>query len=262
MSSLVKIENKVVFSDSERLFIDSNKSVRILDKKPIELESELSEMLYSVYYYMGQQITDLELGILVENVMHDLVTEFKHQTYEEIKLAFHYGVRGRFGQFFGLNPATFNGWIRAFLVDHGRLESLKKENRFILKQKNEPTQEELEIRSKNFALKAFEEFKINGSYDDFGNPVYEYLDKKGLIPFSNKRKQEIYEQAKVSLKEKHAPAFASNQREKEIFKSVISKIESAGKDPIEIVRVESRKIALNLFFSELVEMQEELENLL
>lgn len=261
-NQLIKIENEALFSPSELIIIKARQDVQIHFKNRLELESSISDLLYKIYYYLGYKINDEEMTLMAATVMQDMLIYFRWQTLEEIRLAFEKGSQGEYGEFIGLNAARFNSWMRHFLSDRKRTDALAKELRLKEVEKKEPTKEELFAQSKAFALAAFEKFKADGSYNDIGNPVYEFLDSIQLIPFSVERKKEMFELAKEKIKAKANPAYAVNQAERTSFTAILESIEANGKDVQERIKVEARKIALNTYFSELVEMDTNLMDLM
>ena len=261
-TGLIKIENEANFSPSELEFIKAQHNVQIHVKKRSELENEIVILMTETYYELGQKLEEREMFTLCERFKQELLLNFRWLTFEEVKMAFHKGARKEYGDYFGLNIVTFHNWIKAFQTDKKRADTLIKQNLLNQEEKKAPTQEELYQESKAFALTAFDKFKEEGSYNDIGNPVYEFLDSIQLIPFSIERKTEMFEQAKEKIKSKANPSYAVNANERAAFTLILEQIEANGKDVKERIRVEARKIALNTYFKELIEMETELIELI
>lgn len=261
--AIIKIENEANFSPSEQLILLAQQDVQIHIKNRLELEKEIIELLYKIYYASGYNIDAQEMKLLAPVVISDLLRSFRFYTVKEVEIAFYNGSRGEYGEFVGLNAVRFNHWIKSYMTDKKRLDAIAKQKRLIEQEyKPQISEEELFKRSVKFAIDAFEEFKKNGYYNDLGNAVYEFLDGLKLIPFSNERKWEIFEEAKKRIIARNDPKQAINQIERSAFLRVLESIEAAGKEPIELVRVEARKIALNIFFKDLEEMEIELSELI
>jgi hypothetical protein len=260
--SLTRIEKEASFSPSELQYLQANNNVQIHIKKRSELEDEVSDLITTTFYELGQKIEAVEQMILVTKLKDELILHFRWLTMEEVKMAFMKGARKEYGDYFGLNIVTFHNWIRSFQSDKKRADTLIKQNLLKQEVKKEPSAEELYQQSKAFALAAFETFKTEGYFNDIGNPVYEFLDSIQLIPFSIERKTEMFEQAKEKIKAKANPSYAVNANERTAFTLILEQIEANGKDVKERIRVEARKIALNTYFKELIEMETELIDLI
>ena len=80
-----------------------------------------------------------------------------------------------------------------------------------------------------------------------------------MIPFTNERKKQIYEQAKAKV------LIEKNNQKSDLHKNYFGKmqiakeIEKIRKDESELTKIAAKKEALKIFFSDLIEMGEELK---
>lgn len=194
---------------------------------------------------------------MIDSTVDELCADLKkyngNLTLQELELAFKSGWKKEYGEYYGLNNATYFGWVNAYTWNEKRLKAKKAIEK--AKESNKPTppklsdQEKEEILKKG-ALKMFADFKAGGSVLDAGNITYNFLEAKGIISFSKERKLEILERTKEQMK---ADAISQKNRT-ETIENVLKKVMVD-----EIIKANAKRNALNLFFSELIEMEAELE---
>ena len=88
---------------------------------------------------------------------------------------------------------------------------------------------------------------------DFGNTLYNYLDKK-FINFSKERKEQIKEKARTELLNELRVEKTANLGERHRIGKVITDILMGGKETEGLVRTRAKKLALNVFLAECKEM--------
>lgn len=176
-------------------------------------------------------------------------------SFSEIEIAFKNGWKKEYGEFYGLNNSTYFLWVNAYTLGESRLRVKKmlsnaKENANM----NQPIKspEEVEYILKAAVLKCFDEFRQGGVIFDAGNVKYNYLDKKGLIKFTKERKDAIL----TTIKERLRLECLNNKSRSETVEKALKKVLNAS------VLSECKKEALRQYFSELIEMEIELSDLL
>lgn len=197
------------------------------------------------------------------NSLHDIMVKYFYTlTMSEITQAFRLGTMGEFGEWFGLNNKTYMQWCKGYLGWQKRIEANKKQIAFQneLNKPKELTQSEKDKIVSDGVLVVFYEFKRTGFVYDAGNVTYNYLDSKGLIPFTIERKKEIVKlaEAKVRLSITDKMASALSEIERNALKSKLGSVSLKDNE----VRSECKRIGLNIFFKELVETETELKDLL
>ncbi|WP_131535521.1 hypothetical protein [Pedobacter nototheniae] len=168
----------------------------------------------------------------------------------EIPEAFARGIRGKFGEYFGLNVISCEQFIEGYLESKERLELGKTLPAPEIKY--EPDNETKFKTAKGNALNAFETFKAKGDYDLISLPAYSFLDGIKLIQFSIEEKYDFIAEAKVELKKqlesKKTKEFKRESRNKLVH--MISHLAEGGcKDQVVIM---AKKLALKAFFESIV----------
>lgn len=172
---------------------------------------------------------------------------------QEIEIAFKNGWKKEYGDFFGLNNATYFGWVNAYTWNEKRLRAKKAVENAKLSGKVQPpkiSEAEADEILKNGALKNFRDFKATGQLMDAGNVTYNYLERKGIINFSKERKEEIKSKTIEQMK---AEAISQKNRTETIEKVIEKALVP------DIIKANSKRNALKLFFTELIEMDADLD---
>lgn len=202
-----------------------------------------------------------ELSFLVESVCELIIKKVPRLRIEEIPFAFKNGALSEYGPFQGLSVATFIFFAKSYYDSENRSRMILA-NR-IEDKKPKPTKEEELAAVKDTIIKAYQSFIEKGSYEDYGNFVYDKMDKFGLIALSPFKKDEIYNQAKQSIEAKKNPQNAGNRQE---FKSLSKALELinnpdsiSGRNMIKNV---AKKIALQVVFQDLLKVKIDIEQLI
>lgn len=119
-----------------------------------------------------------------------------------------------------------------------------------------PSPEEMEQLRIKCAISCFVNYAKNGLLIDYGNVTFDYLDKRKIIPHTRERKWEIFNKAKEQLKQQ---AFNAAMKGGQKFSDALPKIES--NEANQVVSA-AKRLALEVFFTELIEAQIELKDLL
>lgn len=93
---------------------------------------EIVGMLTQTYFTAGQKIELPDLIALAGALFVEVQTYFPFLKIGELRIALQAGVRGSYGEYFGLNIKTFHGWIRAYQVSEirkAKLNDLKAEKK-------------------------------------------------------------------------------------------------------------------------------------
>lgn len=246
----------------EREIILARNGERIRMMPESSVGRELSILITKTHIACGQPINEGVVSLGMTMLLEDIIKYFGTLTMSEITQAFRLGTMGEFGEWFGLNNKTYLQWCKGYMGWQKRTEANKKQMVYNaeLNKPKELTQDEKDKIIADGVLIVFEEFKKTGFIYDAGNVTYNYLDSKGLIPFTVDRKKEIVKlaeaQVRIALTDKMAAAIS--QIERAAFKSELGSI--SYKD--EKVRTECKRIGLNIFFKELIETGTELKDLL
>lgn len=245
---------------TEVVVVNSRQSNRIADCSDKEIDDALLNAISMAYFQSGQALNAGIVNAEIKELIPDLRIYFSTVCIGEIALFFKQGIDGMHGEYFGLNCKTYRQWLRSGMGSTARLEALKKQRKFLeeLNMPPEPTAEEKEALVLKGVLDSFAEFKKTRFVYDTGNITYNWLDSKKIIPFTTERKKDIIKKAEANIRSemmgKIQVALSSIERNK-------IKAEMDGLSDKDIrIKSEAKRVALNLFFKELVETDTELSD--
>lgn len=233
-------------------FLQALNSPKVYESTDEEVILTLVKAVLTATHRLKREVEeDEEYEQLAGSILREVREDFHMLTLDEIKLACIRGSKGLFGEVFAISAVQILQWLGAFKVDQNRHRAKKQ---LILAQevKIEP-REVTDEDSKKLALNAFNRYKKTGKYEDYGNIIYHFLEKKGVINFCNQRKNEIKEAfLKMELTRLSAPL---NLDEKRRFEREKNDLLNNPKD----LKGMLKRHALNVFFADLCEMGTELE---
>ncbi len=245
----------------ERELVLAKNGARIRDIDPGKLRDDIIILIGKCYIESGQTPNEGALRLSLPALMEDMLKYFGTLTFGEIQMAWKLGLLKEFGEWFGLNNVTYLRWTKEYLGWAKRLEACKKQNAFDKEQNKpiEPTQAEKEAIIVNGLLSAFEYVKTTKKqFPDVGSVNYRYLDGLGLIPFSIERKKKMVGMAMDQLRADMVNEIDRNpSMRKEIQAQMANLSHTSDK-----VRAEAMRIALNVFFNELIEVGQEISDIL
>jgi len=237
-------------------------SAKIMDLKKSESTKELIDLLSKTYYEAGQVVPGYDtreqgknLQILSDNLHIEVKQYFSFLKMDEIKLAFANGVRKEYGEFFGLNIATFHSWLKAYQFDTKRKEALQK----LKEEQALPVAPLLSVTEAEYEWKQamqrqFENYKATGVLKiEFPGYQFKEFEKRGLINLSATDKQFIWEQAKERISElkKLRRLNPKDIKEREKCTKALNEI-STGQlsDETKVeVKSQAQKISIELFYN-------------
>jgi hypothetical protein len=260
ITGLTKTENEIIEAASGIKI----RNVILLDGIIPEAQSLLTETLMRANINLGgKKIAEMEnFNILLVSVIEMLAEKHQYASINEVCKAILYGSLGEFkkGQeALYLSATNIHLWIKDYLNEK-KLPAFAKKARLPIPEKMELTEKEKEEILINGLKSKFEKFKT-GEFSDIGNASYEYLDSRGLIPFTVERKRQFMEQAVQEIKSsKKAERAVVGQMDMFKINKFLKDLE-AGQKKQDIV-IAAKKIALRTLFTDLLEMGEDIETLL
>ena len=251
-SSEMLVLNKMTASEREIALASFQVKIAVLDR--LDLKMELLKLVGQTHLDCGFKVDKETLAQTIDTLVDDLQKYNSSLSFQEIELAFKNGWKKEYGDFFGLNNATYFGWVNAYTFGEKRLRVKKtlleaKEN--ANKEPAKKTEAEIDEIMLDACLRSFDDFRRKVPVVDAGNVKYNYLVKCGLINFTKERKQEIRNKVESRLK---VEAIESRQKAETIEKAIAKIL------PDSIV-AESRREALIVFYQDLVETEAELKDL-
>lgn len=234
-------------------FLKALNSKKVADSPENEIEDVLSLAVSNAIFYLKHKpIPPDEYELTINAILLEVTQQFRGLTLNEILLACRFGSMRHYGDIMGVGVSQVVQWLSAFVADQRRHKAKKA---LLAVQENEQ-KESKEVTTDDFeklALHAFDKYKKTGNYEDYGNIIYHFLERKGLINFCNKRKNEI---KNIVLKsELERRAMPLNMDEKRKFDREKNEILNGMND----LKGKCKRHALKVFFSDLCEMGLELK---
>ena len=187
----------------QELSVPRNKFQHILQNQPVYLD-DFNEVYHEVKTQIVKSFHHLEWTLPSRNDLHLLVNEVaasirvNHRQLRkaEISLCFAKGIRGEYGEFYGLSLVSCDNFFSKYLTSGYRRGLAQSLAAFQLP----PVSRELSRKKKiDLSNKAFEIYQIKGFYDDQDNAVYDFLDQELIIPFTPEEKLAILEEARKKI---------------------------------------------------------------
>lgn len=233
-------------------------SPRVIDENATIVHNFICALIPKIYAIAGQapESSDAQRFMVLE-LKKDVLTRFKGLTLQEVEIALTNGVKGDYGEYYGLNIRSFNKFLNEYTFSEERGKAIESRMTRVtpdkqLSAKGSITREETERTAYSNAIDLFESYKQTKKCPDHGNVVYNYLDRLGVIKIDNKEKWDIFNEAK-KFREKERKIYGKTS----IISDVIEKQQEGG-----IVVAYAKKIALKQYFGVLVEKGIELKTVL
>jgi len=195
-----------------------------------------------------------DINYLITNIIHDIIKDFSMLSLEDVYLCFSMGVRGKLGEYYGLNVSTLYGWLEKY-----RNDVLPIANAEIVGLLPKPVEsdyidkEKIELEMVDEICSLIENNKID-FFNDFGNFRYNLLERYNFIHFSSEQKMEFFNQAKEQYKldlQKNNMELIEQGRSIQIspISNFMNKLENNDKTTKDIVVMYAKKIAFRYFLS-------------
>lgn len=235
-----------------RLESPSLKNVIAINKKVAT--THIYMLITSTYIKCGQTIEADKVATTTSLFLEEL-EDYEYLTIKEINKAFKDGYKGHYGKYYGLNVLTFITWIE-YYIKNVRMDELAKHL------PNEPVAELPEISDsakelilKNGCIRCFNDFKESGYLPVGSLHIYEYLNEKEILVFTDNELADIEIKSIQDLRTKAANGSYQRKEFAKIFRDL--------KNP-DNSRVESKKQHLKLafFLQKLIDKKESIETYL
>lgn len=259
MGSEITKFNQDEFASENSLVKSALQAPKVIHALPHEIDGAISVAVDKAIFYLGLKTDENDRDAIKITAIDDVKRHFKLLTVDELGIAIDNGVHGKYGAVVGLSPKDVYNWINAYSISTERRENqerLQKEQSEV----KEPTEEEKEKLRWDNMVNAFALFKDKGTFNDFGNAVYNYLDKKEKINFSVEQKEDFMRMALINLKNQLNPLqHVGNMIKAGEFKAILNEIIEQPKS-IRVVS-EAKKCALIHLFKELNDLEMSIEDL-
>jgi len=205
----------------------------------------------------GVSMEPTEITYLTTRIIADIFDSFPHFTLEEIRLAFHLGVRGELGEYYGLNAVSFFNFLKAYNDDvksnvNLKVSKFEQQKKIEQKDTEKPSQKDIDAQFMLLLKDAVEDVKSGKTefYNDSGNILYRWIDLHGAMPFSADEKKEMVKASKAFLKRRlHVDNMTLEKRKRGVqkinLKEAFEKINNDHEDYNTTVASGAMKIAVN-----------------
>ena len=227
---------------------------RLKQYHPDDLRKMVALLIIQTHANCGFKLDQQVLEMTLDELVSDLQRYAGTVTFEEIAIVFKKGYKHEFGQYTGLNNATYWKWINTWLVNETRLNVRKQIETMKMSPKVEPElseSEKLEI-IKRGVIENFNVFKRGGLMLDAGNVSYNYLKEKGLLTLTDKQKSEIM----ANVKHKLRTEALQNKGSKSMQQAIAENVTNVA------INIECKREALRMYFKHLVEMGIEINEII
>lgn len=247
-SSIPELTKKVIIASQ------NFPKIRTLDEKVSR--DYLIDLLAAVIWESGHNIEADEQKILINYMIEEIKNDFSNLTLEEVKIALKKGLRGYYGQVFGMNVKMMYSWLESY-VSETKAESLKY---LTIIEKKEPEEKSddhkryLHFEWLKLCINAYEEYKETGktSFVDAKNNLYDYIRYKlKLADLTKEEVDNIWQYAVLEYKSNHSIEKSKNKYELIDFRLLIKKFQDGDSTEQEKVKFIARKIALNKLFEKI-----------
>jgi hypothetical protein len=155
--------------------------------QPNALNSVKEDLFKAVNAAIAKCYADLNFKVpedpsyLVNEVTDSIMERFPSMRIAEVPVAFANGIRGKYGEYFGLCVVSFEQFIQGYLESADRIKLVHDKNRLQLEQKTEPTANEKFDTARQLVMNAYEKVKTGKPIGITATTVYAFLNSIGLI---------------------------------------------------------------------------------
>jgi hypothetical protein len=177
-------------------YINLSMQKKVFEIEDNEILKNSTKIIVKANFNAGlKEVPDIELKMIVKEFANDLQRFYKKNSMEEIREAMDLGSKGMFGEVYGVNPKSWNEWIKSFLSQENRKKALFAATQLKEPKPDLPDEEKNKIIEQSI-IECMERYKAKGEIIDSGSVIYLHLEKVGKINLSIEEKQKIFNQAK------------------------------------------------------------------
>lgn len=245
----------LVIDEIQIISAAENKQNRIKNVNKKDLLLRLNEIISKAYIQAGVKSKsdasfDRNHVELVKDFAKELQDYFSSLTLDEVELAIFKGLRGEYGQYYGINQVELSKFAKAYKKGFERAVALEKQRKYKEKM-SQPQELPEEEKQKIFyasALRKFSDYKKTKTFFDAGSVTYDYLARLKIIDYSEEERSAFKIQAKKNLeedvKQKVSQNTLSSIQVMDYLKNITNKSV--------LVVSEAKRIALAQYFEKLI----------
>lgn len=256
--TLNDIENAKMPELEKQVILASQMFPKIRSIDYAESRNTLVEIFVHVIWASGNNMDKDEQMLLINHMIEEVKRDYYHLTLEEVRICFKKGLKGDYGQVFGINVKTFYNWLDAYVTET-KVSAMKQLG--ILKTESEKLKEVSDEEKKYWhkkwldsCIEAFEEYKLKGeiSFIDIRNNLYQYIrHKMRLVDLTSEETENIWNHANIEHKRKHTPDKADTFAQRIDYRNVLDKIAIGDETENQKIKTLARRIALLKLFEKM-----------
>jgi len=226
------------------------KQVKYEDENVV-FEAIKAAIAISFAHLEAKALPERKMDFLVNEVTDAIIEKYPGIRISEIKTAFANGIRGEYGEYFGLSVVTFENFVKSYILSPERANLGKTVP--ALEAPTMPTSHTMFETAKSNVLEALRSFQNKTkTFERIALAAYNFLDQIKLITFTNEEKWDFVDEAKVELKRmlENQKATETKPAERRKIVSTIDELLNNGcKD--QVINV-SKTLALKAFFESII----------
>jgi ribosomal protein L15 len=217
------------------------------------MRGTVEAIIMSLYTLLGQIGQKPDVQAMCKPLIKDLQTRYRGLTLSEVEYALNAGVRGDYGEYYGINVVTINKWLKMYCSSEARREANREKNLAGLPEYTGPTAEEKRKIIERSYEDALNDVRAGKYVKDLNNVIYDMLDRRGKINFTVKQKWAFMEQAKRELEAKAGEMKLERMFSGRLDSTTDKMISDMTKKDVVVMR--AKRIALNVYLKKIVESE-------
>jgi hypothetical protein len=213
--------------------------------------------------------SDEDRAYLVNELTNNIIKYHPAIRLNEIPDAIALGIRGRFGEFYGLSVIAFERFIEQYLLSDKRTRMVK-ELPVVDPTKPVPSLQTQFEMAKQLAMLAFERKKEGKDISGTSTTVYNFLDKLNLLQFTISEKKdmmadatrELIAELKYKLMISPPTERAAIKKDIEAYTAVITEHKAVNDRQFTLAKMRAKKLALDAFLNNVILENEDLSLLI
>lgn len=258
MSNLTKSATGVSTSDTQAPWA-------ILKQSPVRKVPK-REVFNMVLIGVAKAFADLntksldpkERDYMVNELTDNIIARYPAIRINEIPVAIANGVRGKYGEFYGLSVVAFERFIEQYLLSEERVQAVKSLPA-LGTARPAPDKQQQFATAKSNTLMALQRKQAGKSFSHMAGSVYDFLDRLQLLHFSKDEKYDMMADAcrqlvgELQYKLLTAPTHQrpALRRDKDAYTAALKGGALTDEQKQNVVRI-SKRLALDAFFNQVM----------
>lgn len=252
-------------SKSDHEVLQALSSTKILAMSAKEVSSILNSSLSRAYYHLGFAIPEFKEMLALITYLSDFIKSeksYENICIDEVTIAIKRGSDKQYGEFFGINPATVTGWIKAFVESESR-KAAKLMQQVIMQNQNVKTEPTPEEQKEAFIQRLEMLYIFHQTGKEIarteGTWYFEKLWSAGVIRFTDEVRKELKQKAYDKLTASKNPKLSQTKDDYNRLKIVYDVFLKAGLEGNDVKR-EAMYYGLLMWFDDLKTFEREIRD--